>query len=484
MLHLIPRPRLGALCLGLCSALAVSACGGAGADEPPPNIVLYLADTLRADVLGCYGNQVTKTPRIDAFAENAVLFERAFAPSSWTRASISSLLTSLPPAVHGAEDRFDLLSRNVSTMPEALRELGYSTACITTNRNVGALFGFNQGYGEGGFQELYTTSTDKRVTVRELTTPADDVTDAAVKWIETVREPFFILVHTIDPHSPYTPPEGYDIYGGEYAGEADGTPVYLNKSSLSLEDKLRVYSLYQGEVSYNDAAFGRLLDALDEKGLRDRTAVVFTSDHGEEFWERGIRGHGRTLYEGSLHVPLMIRHPSLAPERRGDLASLLDIYPTLFELCGLEAKGELDGRSLLEPGGRELEVLSRLRLESRDWLSLRTDRWRMTWDRSRDQRYLFDLHSEAGESKNVAGAHPKLTRDFLERMTRAESQELSRREALLGPNGVVTIEHGDLPAYVVDELEALGYLGEGDSEDEQERSQAKQDADRDRVEHD
>ena len=290
-------------------SVEVAAPPASSGQQPAPNIILYVVDTLRADSLGCYGNPVVETPTIDRLAAEGTLFEDAVAPSSWTRPSFASLLSGLPPAVHGVHQRRDKLNRSVELLSERLGERGYATAMITTNPNVGRAFGFDQGFDD--FIELY--SRKKRgvglVRPRALVTGSPEATERATEWIYATSGPFFLVILTIDPHSPYAPPSEFDRYGGDYAGEVDGEPKWINSPELAAEDKERIRSLYYGEIAFNDDSLGRLLEHLRATGIEDETVVALTADHGEEFWEHGERGHGKTLYEEVVRVPLIVRFP-------------------------------------------------------------------------------------------------------------------------------------------------------------------------------
>ena len=158
---------------------------GCGPATGPPNVLLYVIDTLRADGLACYGNPVVETPAIDRLALEGTLFENAVAQSSWTRASMGSLLTSLYPAGHGAIERYDVLSSGPRLLSEMLQEHGYRTGFITTNPNLGSVFGFDRGFGD--FVELYGRRKQGFVRVAELVTRADRVTQRAREWIDSVE---------------------------------------------------------------------------------------------------------------------------------------------------------------------------------------------------------------------------------------------------------------------------------------------------------
>ncbi len=182
-----------------------------GDSKPPrPNVLLFLVDTLRADALGPYGNSVVGTPAIDHFAGQGTLFEWAFAPTSWTRPSVTTILTGLHPAVHGVERRGSVLPPGVALLPEVLREHGYRTGFLATNPNVGSFFGYSRGFDD--FIELYERREKGTVAKSEFIARADQVVDRAKEWMEESSEPFFLVVFVIDPHSPYDPLPDFNRY--------------------------------------------------------------------------------------------------------------------------------------------------------------------------------------------------------------------------------------------------------------------------------
>ncbi|MFT5284124.1 MAG: arylsulfatase A-like enzyme [Planctomycetota bacterium] len=442
----------------LAPLVVMTSLGCSESTSEAPNVLLYVSDTLRADSLACYGNAIVETPHLDQLASEGVLYEQAFAPSSWTRASMGSILSGTMPAVHGAEGRYDLLDESVVLISEILGSQGYDTAGITTNRNVGSFFGFDQGFEAGGFIELYEPSTKNMVMVAELVTRADDVTRAAIDWLEQASEPFCLIVHTIDPHSPYTPPEEWDRYGDGIASSATGTheDLFALGKKHTQADVERILSLYYGEIAFNDAAIGELLDWLKQRGMYDRTITVFTSDHGEEFWELGERGHGKTVNEKSLHVPLLVRFPSkLEATRTSDFVSTVDILPTILELANAEAPEWLRGASLV--GSARKEIFASCLLGNRELLSLRGERWKLVKNLKQNSVALYDLHQKQGEGRDVARQHQSKAREL---NARVEQLMLEHRQERLQLHGTKAVQEvGELPDEVDEDLRKMGYLG-------------------------
>jgi choline-sulfatase len=305
-----------------------------------PNVIIYLVDTLRSDRLGCYGAAKPASPSLDAFAHGATLFEQAVAQSSWTRPAVTSVLTGLEPLAHGVRTLDDRLADAAVTLPEMLRAAGYRTAGFSTNPHVSAATGLAQGFDD--FQLFADTER------------SEVVNQDVLRWLDgkRVASPFFLYVHTIDPHAPYQPP--IDMLQRLAPG--------VSPLAGSLEEVRRTYgergeerarriaqlsALYDAEVGANDRSFGELLEALRRRGLYDSSLIVFLADHGEEFDEHGALGHGNNLYAETLHVPLVIKWPGQTRGRRVSYpAQQVDLLPTVLATAGLPAPQGLPGTDL------------------------------------------------------------------------------------------------------------------------------------------
>ncbi len=291
--------------------------------------MIYLIDTLRADHLGCYGYARPTSPRIDRLAAEGVRAptraRRARGPSpAWRACSPASTRASTAPSCAPSGSR-----RRSSSLSERLAAAGYETALFTTNTNVTARFGFDQ-----GFEEFHYLSRGLGRGKREHYS-SSEINREVFAWLERRdrSRPFFLFVHTLDPHDPYRPAEEFRR---ALAPEVDVESACCARSNvleaLSPEAaRLRARdaaALYDAEIAENDAAFGELVDELERRGLAETTAVLLTSDHGEEFYEHGGWKHGFTLYEEQLRVPFVLRLPGRAhagarrrragrPDRRG-----------------------------------------------------------------------------------------------------------------------------------------------------------------------
>ncbi len=309
-----------------------------------PNVVVYLVDALRADHLGIYGYTRATSPRIDSFAEQALVFDQAWANSSWTRPAVASILTGLRPEVHRTNRRDDVLPNDITTLPELLRAEGYQTAAIVANPNVSAIFGFDRGFDEFS---LLATQTSRSVHIHE----------AASLWLSRDREesrPFFLYLHTVDPHLPYDPPEEERLLfaAGVERRDLGSTAVVGTLQARHLVDEADyvddLIDLYDAEIAANDRQFGRLLDVIEDLGLSDQTIVIFLADHGEEFFDHGGWIHGTSLYSEVLKIPLIIKVPGGQTAGRTAMpVQQADLMPTILGLLGMPAPSNLQGRNMV-----------------------------------------------------------------------------------------------------------------------------------------
>ena len=320
-------------------------------DQPAQNVVVLLIDTLRSSkVTAYYPKTRVKTPVIDRLARDGALFERSQSPENWTKPSVASVLTSLHPATHKTKEDASRLPKSALTLGEVYKKAGFKTASFIANGYVSNAFGFDQGW------DHYTNYIRER-----RNTNASNVFGEAAGWIEKNKaNRFFVYIQTIDPHVPYDPPDKFlKMYDPEpYRGQVQNRRTHLmldeakknpKKFKFTKRDKERIEALHDGEISYHDEHFGRFLKKLRELGLEDNTLLVVTSDHGEEFQEHGSWGHGHSVYQELLAVPLMFRWPGVIPGglRIGPVVSTMDIGPTALAATGVAIPRQFEGRSLL-----------------------------------------------------------------------------------------------------------------------------------------
>jgi arylsulfatase len=342
-------PVARAAALGL---LALAACRPPG----PPNLLLVTLDTLRADHLGSYGFALETSPEIDRLARSGVLFERAVAASSTTAPSHASILTSRYTREHSVgylTGRTRLAE--APTLAEQLRGAGYATAGFVSNPNLRRRLGFDRGFDH--FDDELPKAEPNRPAQFERV--AEETTARAIAWLAAPRrEPWFLWVHYQDPHGPYAPPPGHaDRFRVPPApGEAElevlesndgigGIPAYQALPGLRLPSQY--LGRYADEIFYADASLGRLLAAADDFAAGRETAVLLTADHGESLGEGGAWFvHFLVSTPQLSHVPMILTAPGVAPGRRSEPVSHVDVLPTLLELAGLSAPAGARGVAL------------------------------------------------------------------------------------------------------------------------------------------
>ncbi len=433
-------------------ALLLSCDGG----EPAPKNVLFIAiDTLRADRMSLYGYDKPTSPHIDAFAATATTFDRAHSPSSWTRASFASYFTGLTPHAHGCENRDGQLAESHLTLAERFREGGYATASIYANANIAPEFGFDQGF------DLYDHPPTNAGYPRDWqVTDAAGMNERTLKWLRDERpadEPWFLFLLYMDPHDPYMPHDEH-VFGPPVTNVHNGSRRVLraidNGERITGLDQSKavIQGLYDGEIAYVDRHIGALLDELDALGLADDTVVILTADHGEGLWDHDeYRSHGEQVYQGQIHVPLVLRWPGRteAGARVATPVNVLDVFGTLTTGLSLPGDGATQSGSLFAPSGAPLyieELVGRKDMRSViDWP------WKLILNRG-GLVELYHLERDPRETTSLVDEEP----DVAARLTDIATARRLEGEAI---RGGVKIE-GDGP--VMDEstkreLEALGY---------------------------
>jgi arylsulfatase A-like enzyme len=452
--------------------------GVSSADQPaacePANIVIYLIDTLRPDHLGVHGYGGETSPVIDRFTRDAVLYSRAVAQSSWTKTSAASILTGLLPTHHDTYGRNDILPQDISTyVPARLASSGYQTVAVSASAVVSPEFGFDRGFDEFSYVEPQIEHGTHAAYSAFAYSHA--VTDRFVDWLQHRRsatKPFFAYIHTLDPHDPYGPPDTYRPESRFAHSPLSGLRRYNDVRSFLVDhpkftrDDVRDHflSLYDADIQYNDAQFGRLMGVLRENDLYDSTLIILVSDHGEEFLEHAYWGHGHTLYDELVRVPLIVKFPHQAHAGLTVPSTMqhVDVASTILEAAGQPLSDDLAGRSLqsvvedptcLSVGtqGCERPVYSALRLDGRDLESLiyRDLHLICRRDQSTDERCeLYAFHEDPRESDNLGPERPA-TSGYLSTLLR-----LSRQTG--GP--VYQSEAPAIDAETEDRLRALGYV--------------------------
>lgn len=409
-----------------------------GKASDKPNVIIFLIDMLRADHVGCYGYPLNTTPNIDRFAKEGVLCLNAFSQASWTLPSTVTLFTGLHPSVHGARQFQTSLSDEVKTMAEIFAEHGYATAAFVANPFLKEAYRTNQGFDEyyddvvsqtyfrtaqksaalvaksmGGLEALkllfargkYDPFNTKDAAGEEIrwwteAMGAEKLNAKALDWMaDHVGQSCFLYVHYIDVHGPHNPPR-----------------PFIGSARTESE---RAIDLYDGDLRYVDSQINSFLEDLAELGIREKSIIIITSDHGHDFGDHGAWNHGRDLYEEQIEVPLVFLRTEAFPYTTtiNEVVGLVDLLPTLLDYLDMENPSvQMDGNSFVSafhagawpdaPQYRyhetDLNVRHRsVRYQNR-WKLIRS----MPSGVTREQ--LFDLSTDPKETRNLLETQPEM----------------------------------------------------------------------------
>ncbi len=414
----MPRTRTTLLALGL-AALGLAACRQ---PKRHPPVVFISIDTLRADHLPDWGYASGRTPHLSELARSSIRFDNAYAQVPLTFPSHSSLLTGLLPPVDGVRSnigyRFEADAQ--PTIPSSLAAAGYTTGGFVSS------YVLRRETGLGAAFEHYddAMAVYEQATLGSLQRPGTETVAAALRWLESVppERPYFLFVHLFEPHFPYEPPAAFRDLPNPY----------------------------DGEIAAADAALDPLFDALAARGDLDRALVALFSDHGEGLGEHGEKEHGILLYRTTLHVPLILRLPG--GRRGGEVvrapAALVDLFPTVAAIAGLEAPSAAAGRSLLGLGDADSarriyseSLYPRIHLGWSHLRSLIDGHWHAIEGPDPE---LYDLAADPGELENRRGS---ARREYADR-----AAELAKIPLDFEPPAPASAEE-------IAKLAALGYLG-------------------------
>jgi choline-sulfatase len=443
-----------------------SAAGG----PPPDNLVFIMIDTARADVFGPFGgkDRVARTPRYDRLAAKSTVFVSAYNNENWTKPSVATMLSGLYPSTHDTKRDASSLPDGVELLSQRLQREGYATASFIANGYISDKFGFKRGWDQ------------YRNYIREgRPSEAEYVYGDALDWLarrrsKKSREPFFVYIQTIDPHVRYDVDEKYwrPYFEGSYTGPlgssiAADDQVALSRGTISADERNMAWvrALYQGEVSYHDEHMGRFLDQLERLGLRERTMVVVTNDHGEELGERGGFGHGHQLHEEMIRAPLLISYPPLFPAgaRVQDIVEHVDLAPTLLDAMGRGPLTRADGESLMPlVRGRPVQ---RPRYAIVEFLTgqraIRVDHLKMMVNTDGSAK-LFDLRADPGERRDLASRRPIASRTCQVHLGEGLAvPDKAARVGGVGGRAAFRAGTADIDPGLRRQLEALGYFGGG-----------------------
>jgi arylsulfatase A-like enzyme len=388
------------------------------------NILLIVADALRADHLGCYGYHHATSPTLDDLARQGTVGEQLLCPGIPTQPSFTTLLTGQHPITHGivAHSGKAELSRDAPFLPELLLRAGYTTCALDNLAQARPWLG-------RGF-EYYINPSLRRTLPIAVT--CEELNARAFPWLRAhAGEPFFMLLHYWDAHYPLNPPARYHdlFYAGRNPTDRSNHSLdawwndplgmvardtWLRQPEGLITDLDYVVALYDREIRYLDDHIGQLLGTLDQAGLADQTLVVFIADHGESLSEHGIYFEHHGLYECTIRVPMIVRWPGVVPAgvRLPQMLHMNDLAPTLLEAAGLPTPRAMEGRSFWKlltgqagDAGHDRLMAAECSVQAK-W-ALRSARYKFILAREQDPyggppRELYDLVEDPGEENNIA----------------------------------------------------------------------------------
>jgi arylsulfatase A-like enzyme/Tfp pilus assembly protein PilF len=395
------------------------------------NVLLITIDTLRADRLGAYGFKEINTPNIDSLAKDGILFEDATAHVPLTLPSHTSIMTGLFPSNHGVHDNGGFhVSSSQQTIAEILKQNGFRTGAFVGAFVLDSSWGLNQGFDT--YFDHFELPKEERVGLASIQRNADDVYKNAKTWLDQhQKERFFLWVHFYDPHTPYEPPEAYDHM---YPGRP-----------------------YIAEIAYTDSVVGKLLSHIKQIGVRDKTVILLSGDHGESLGEHRESTHAFFIYDATLDVPMILSIPDhkFQGKRISKQARLVDIMPTLLQLAGAVVPENIQGRSLLHyifgsenaqsPASYAECYYPQYHFGWSRLLSLRDGAYKYI-DSSKPE--LYDLKSDPGELKNLYSQKHDIAARMKAELKKIENAGL---QAAMQPGAIDDETH--------EKLASLGYVG-------------------------
>ena len=427
---------------------------------PIKNVLVYLVDTLRADHLKAFNSGTrVRTPGLDQLVQQgSAVFASAHTQENWTKPSVATLLSSLFPWEHHATTTEAVVPAAVELLPERLGKLGFYTGAFIANGYVSDKFGFKQGW-----------STYRNYIREGRYSRAEFLAADVLEWLDKrpSEKPFMLYVHAIDPHVPYKPTGQFmSLYDPlPYDGVVDFKDdnellekIKIGSIKLKDRDKVHLEALYDSEISYHDLHFRTIVAALEKRGLAQDTMIVVVADHGEEFWDHGSVGHGHSVYEELLRIPMVIRLPGVtqAPTRVSSAAGLVDIVPTVFDALGQQQPEGLSGRSLLpELRGTTADAPPVAVSGFMDgWRTLVMSDLKLI-QRTEKRFMLHDLRTDPHEQEDVASKRPVTTRTLRAQLGLALARTQDDGGRVRAPKPETTHIDAETEA----QLKALGYVG-------------------------
>ncbi|MBK8960327.1 MAG: sulfatase [Proteobacteria bacterium] len=466
---------LAPMVIGLAAQIGRLVGTGDGPPHAVRHIILLTSDTLRADVLGVYGGKVP-TPAIDGLAHDGAVFDKANTVAPWTLPSLSTLVTGVSPAVHLVRQEEDRLPSTITTVAERFSAAGYHTAAVVDNAYLRPKANLAQGFDDYLFMNIPDYGRALGPQLMRYLWPAlfraerpctiEEHTAEVQAWLAAHADrDFFLWVHYFDPHAPYEPRHDY-VSGKPPDGMAyefvQPPQVMSGLIARSDVDKAWIRALYEGEVRGMDDNIGLILEQLRALDLYDGALIAFTSDHGEEFWDHGAQGHGHSLYDELLHVPLIIKLPDGHGARRvSERVSTERLAPTLLEAADVAFDArEMSGSSLLPlmrgeaPSDAGEPVYSETQLAIDRQQAVTRDEQKFVHSLVTSRAQLYDLRHDPGETESRLATGAELATAARKLLEKHEADALRMRDAL----GIASGESAEFDSATMNRLRGLGYI--------------------------
>lgn len=438
--------------------------------EPGQIVFLFTVDTLRRDAISFYNPATAPTPNLDALHQDSVVFTRAWSSASWTLPALASITTGVPPRVHQVESVRKKLPQGLETLAEQFQAQGYATEALVFNPLLSLGRGFDQGFERYDALPIFfpVTTLGHKLALRiwgdrfDPSASVDGMARLAARRILRHRgDRLFLWLHVFDPHDPYEPPARHwpaDVARGR---------VYPAARQIVKDPEIRreMRALYLAEVLYLDEAVGTMLGALRHAGIYDNLTVVFTADHGEEFWERDRWGHGNEPTDTQARVSLAMKLPGGGPGREVDAAvSTSEVMPLLHGAVADAARGHTGGdapsawEAYLAGRAESGEALGlyigsvRLPHSSPQGLVFGAPPYKYLVDEKAGTEALYDLAADPGETVDLAAARPEVLEQGREIFLRVVDEAEARAASIEQESDV------EMSPEVLDELRHLGYI--------------------------
>jgi len=443
------------------------------------NVILISLDTVRPDHLGCYGYQRNTSPAIDSLATDSVLFKNSYSTTSWTLPGHVSLLTSLDCRNHQVYFPLQKMNPDVLTLADILRTEQFYCAAFTGGGYLSETYGFSKGFDS--YQEIRLHG-DQAIRFDE----AERLAQLSSRWLEDNKDKnFFLFLHTYQPHDPYAnfSPSGREFLEEDAEWDQVKMGILLDErggrfySQFSEKEKQNIIALYDGDLKYTDTFFVQpIMDKLKELGLYEKSLIILTSDHGEEFFDHEAWLHDHSIYDEGTKIPLIIKFPDTEHKGRQieDIARITDIVPTILDQLRIKIKDtRFDGASLFPLlNGKEKTqrtFVSDLALREFEMaptvISINKDNFKFILNKKTSSPYvkrmarnfngsqieLYDLEKDPRETKNLAAniAYRDLCFEFLRKINRLYEQADEMKKG----KDEVTLDQS-----LRERLKALGYI--------------------------